>query len=275
VANEFFLAEVFEIKDFLTVDPKTKWFQLHLSNDYAVSLLRAPEPEPRSAPFALPHPCNVAHTIELYSVALPPTPMQQRAVESEFLHFNRVRKTLAGNWTMKLTMSTLADAIMPESLAEYEKTLREIREQCVWTILVPSGDSRPHQRSDFAALPMSWEPTFTMPERPRRRLPVTPAPPPAPEIAPAKSVVEPTPAPLAEAAIEPAWSESSQKSSKRKRRIRRKRDPVTQARWHIIRACLLGLVLIAIVVVVAKNADRWHIFKIRPTPPVPMDDLGM
>ena len=73
VANEFFLAEVFEIKDFMTVDPKTKWFQLELRNDHALSLLQAPDPEPRRTRFSLPHPCNVAHTIELYSVALPPT----------------------------------------------------------------------------------------------------------------------------------------------------------------------------------------------------------
>ena len=95
-ANEFFLAEVFEIKDFLTLDPKSKWYKLELPNDYAVNLLKVPDAGPRRTPFAVPHPCNIVHTIELHSVALPPAVVQQGALSRSYLHFTRLRKTLAG-----------------------------------------------------------------------------------------------------------------------------------------------------------------------------------
>lgn len=294
-ANQFFLAEIFEIKDFLTVDPKTKWYQLHLPNDYTVNLLQAPDLEPRRAPFALPHPCNVVHTIELFSVALPPSPIQQWEAESEFVHFNRVRKTFSGNWTMKLTLATLTNAVAPDALEEYQKALREIREHCGWTILVPPGDARPHQRSDFANLPTSWTPTFTMPVRHRApslfaSAPAPkPEPPPEPVIAPA-----PAPAPVAEitsekngngakteasvlqGAVVVTKAEEPKKSRRRKREKRvRKHGAETEAKSIIFKACLFGLVLIVLVFLVAKYADHLHIFKMRPTPPVPTDDLGL
>ena len=42
---------------------------------------------------------------------------------------------------MKLTLSTLADAVPPESLDEHRKTIREIRAQSAWSILAAGGRS--------------------------------------------------------------------------------------------------------------------------------------
>jgi transglutaminase-like putative cysteine protease len=263
-ANQFFLAEIFEIKDFLTLDPKSKWHKLDLPNDYAVSLLKTPYAGPRRTPFALPHPCNIIHTIELHSVALPPAVVQQRSIDSEFLHFTRHRKTLAGYWTMKLTFSTLADAVPPDALDQHRKAMREIREQSAWSILVPAGDPRPHQRGDFSALPTAWEPDFTMPApskaRPRgeRRTPVAPL-----QGHAASRNIGAAPG-LATGKAKPA-------RAKWRKRSRRKRNPERMARKVIIWACASALLLILIVALVAKNADRWHVFKMRPKPPSPAD----
>jgi len=73
------------------------------------------------------------------------------------LHFSRLRKTLAGNWTVTTTLSTLTDAVAPEGIDEYREAVREIRSQSTWSLLVPAGQDRPHQRSDFGKLPVSWE----------------------------------------------------------------------------------------------------------------------
>jgi transglutaminase-like putative cysteine protease len=281
-ANEFFLAEIFEIKGFLTFDPKSKWYKLELPNDYAVNLLKVPDSGPRRTPFALPHPCNVVHTIELHSLALPPAVVQQRSIESEFLHFTRLRKTLAGNWTMTLTLSTLADAVPPESLDKHRNTIGEIREQSVWSILVPAGDPRPHQRGDFGALPVSWEPTFSMPvpSQPRPLLAGRPGRPPLtpPLSAPGNGAPKNgAAARLANGAATPAASTSAPPRAtklKRRKRNRRKRDTEAKGRWHVFWACGLALILILIVVLIVKNADRWHVFKLRPQPPgMPVNGL--
>lgn len=280
-ANEFFLSEIFEIKDFLTLDPKSRWYKLDIANDYVAHLLKMPDAGPRRTPFALPHPCNVVHTIELHSVALPPAVVQQRSIESGYLRFTRLRKTLAGYWTMKLTLSTLADAVPPESLDEHRETIREIRAQSAWSILVPAGDPRPRERGDFGRLPVSWDPTFSMPApsatRPLLGTRAGARPPSPPVAAPGNGAPQNAAAAAGLAngngAAAPPPSTSALPPApdlkRRKKRRRRKHGAKQNATWHIIVGCALGLMLILIVILVVKNADRWHIFKIRPEPPGP------
>jgi hypothetical protein len=246
-ANEFFLAEIFEIKDFLTLDPKTKSFKLALANDYSADLLTTPEAGPRRAPFALPHPCNIVHTIELHSVALPPAVVQQESLDSDYLYFNRLRKTLAGFWTMQLTLSTLADAVPPESLEEHRKMIQKIRAQSAWSILLPAGDPRPDQRSDFGSLPESWDPSLSIPASSKSRLckaaPHTAATP-LPSSQPPTSKLK--------------WRTRSHRRRGTKRAIRR----------SILTACAMGLLLILVLFWAAKNADHWwSAIKFRPPPP--------
>ena len=273
-ANEFFLAEVFEIKDFLTLDPKSKWYKLGLTNDYAASFLKVPDAGPRRTPFALPHPCHIVHTIELHSVALPPAVVQQRSIESGYLCFTRLRTTLAGYWTMKLTLSTLADAVPPESLDEHladdSENPRAIR-------LVDTGaggrsPSAPAGRlwraarlvgSDFLnAGALGTAPVLGT--RAERRPPPPHVPAPgngAPQIAAAAG------AGLANGAAAPSHSTSAQPRApklKRRKHNHRKRDTEPAAKWHIIAACTMAVVLIVIVFLAARNADRWwQVFKFR------------
>jgi hypothetical protein len=261
-ANEFFLAEIFEIKGFLVPDPKSKQYKLDLANDHIANFLKAPGAGPRRTLFALPHPCNIMHTVELHSVALPPAVVQQRSVETGYLQFNRLRKTLAGNWTMTLSLSTLASAVPPEDLDEHRETLQEIREQSAWSLLVPAGDSRPRQRGDFGALPVAWQPAVSIPGRSRLR----PQPPPDPAVGNEDPKIAVARENGAAPPDVPASAESDTKFKRRKRN-RRKRDTEPVTRWHIMAACGLGLILIVLVVLAAKNADRWQIFKRRPPPP--------
>ncbi len=274
-ANEFFLAEVFEIKDFLIPDPKSKWFKLEITNDYADNGLKEPGTGPRRAPFALPHPCNIVHTIELHSVSLPPAVVQQRSVETDYLHFTRQRKTLAGAWTMVLVLSTLSDVVPPECVDEHRESLRKILSQSTWSLLLPPGDPRPHQRGDFGALPTSLEPAALIPEpvRPlvgawtgRRPLPRSDAASGNGAHKNAAAAVD-----LENEEEEEAQPDSPNPTAprlKRQRRARRKRDPKTAMRKNIIAGCVIVLTLVMIVVFVTKYADRWSA-KFRPQAPAP------
>ncbi|MGP8198152.1 MAG: DUF3857 domain-containing transglutaminase family protein [Limisphaerales bacterium] len=257
-ANEFFLAEIFEIKDFLTLDPKSKSYKLALANDYAADLLKAPEAGPRLAPFALPHPCNIVHTIELHSVALPPAVVRQESLESDYLHFHRLRKTLAGYWTMQLTLSTLADAVPPESLDEHRKMIQKIRAQSAWSILVPAGDPRPDQRSDFGSLPESWDASLSIPASSKPRLSSGSRKSAAPVAAgSANGTAAPSP-PAQPRASKLKWRTRSHRRRGTKRVVRR----------SIITACAMGLILIVILFLAAKNADHWwSVIKFQPPSP--------
>ena len=275
LANEFFLTEVFEIKDFLSFDPKTKWYKLTLVNNFDAAGLALPRPGPRRAPFALPHPCRVVHTIELHSVALPPAELQQRAIETDYLYFIRWRKTLAGCWTMILALSTRAGVVEPKFLGEHREALRKIQTQSAWVLMLPPGDPCPHQRDDFGALPKVWEPLLPIPAAPHSRPlpgpdPVQPqtAPLPAPPLPGAlppngageKDALIP-PVPLVPPIAPAPLPELPRPRFKRQKRNRRKREPEPVTRWHIAAACGLGLILILIVILVTRNAEHWSIFQ--------------
>jgi hypothetical protein len=270
-ANEFFLAEVFEIKDFLTLDPKSKWYKLEIANDYSDHGLKMPgEAGPRRAPFALPYPCSIVHTIELHSVALPPTVVQQRDMETDYLYFTRLRKTLAGYWTMVLTLSTLADAVPPESLDEHREAIRKIQAQSAWSVMVPPGDPRPHQRRDFGALPTSWDPASSIPalSRPRPllvtragRRPLFPQAPEPGNGAHKKATV--TAVALTDGE-EPPFSKPGTSRLKRQKRNRRKRSTGRTKTRHVLMGCGMALILILLMVLAAKYADQLHVFHFRP-----------
>jgi hypothetical protein len=330
-ANEFFLSEIYEIKDFLVFDARTKWQKLELPNAFIADSLHEPDPGPRRAPFALPHPCRLVHTIELHAVSLAPAAVQQRSVKTNYLEFTRVRKTLAGFWTLTLSLATLADAVPPENLEDHREAIPDIRDQSRWALLLPPGEGRPHRRGDFGALPPSAIPTVvavtTPPPTPVVEKPVapqsppppppppiakvvvppapTPAPPPpplveqetelapvtqpepvaaapveavAPEPAPAAEVAEPVEAaapteeepPVAQrspAAPVAAELETPPVRAKKHRRHRRKRHEGEPSKWLLLGASLIGLTLIIIVILIAKHADYWKIFKRRPPPP--------
>jgi len=259
-ANEFFLAEIYEIKSFLTLDPQSKWYKLDIANDYASNFLKMPERGQRRTPFALPHPCNIIHTIELHSVALPPAEIQQESVETGYVHFTRLRKTRAGCWTLKLTLSTLADAVPPESLEEHRKTIREIGAQSAWSILVPPGDPRPRERSDFAVLPLTWDPAVSMRATAEPHTPLNAQTPADPDNGAVPS---------------PALDKSQAPAKSRRKHKHRKKSRKSRTQWRITIACALALLLIVLVFLAAKYADHWHIFKFRPKPPEPPINRGL
>lgn len=155
--NEFFLAEVFEIKNFLKEDVQSSWYKLEVAAEAVANLLPLPIAGVRHSPLALPHPCHVVHILEVHCVALPPAIVQERTIENAWVQFSRLRKTLAGYWTVTTTLSTLADSVAPDRIDEYREAVREIRAQSAWSLQVPAGQARPHQRSDFGKLPVSWE----------------------------------------------------------------------------------------------------------------------
>jgi hypothetical protein len=189
--------------------------------------------------------------------------VQQESIETDYLHFTRLRKTLAGFWTMRLTLSTLADAVPPESLDEHRETIDEIRAQSAWSILVPVGDPRPRERGDFAELPRSWDPNFSMPSPSEPHAPLSGG------TGPAAATAQ-----LANGGASPPTPAQSTLSKKSKRR-KRKHDSKSGRKRRIVGICALAVILLLVVYFAAKYADRWHVFKYRPKPPEPALNNGL
>jgi hypothetical protein len=81
----------------------------------------------------------------------------ERTIDNPWFQFTWARKMLAGNWVVRSTLWTLADAIPADDMEQYRDSVDEIHSQSAWTLLVPAGLARPHQRTDFGALPAFWE----------------------------------------------------------------------------------------------------------------------
>ncbi|HEY3863666.1 MAG TPA: DUF3857 domain-containing protein [Verrucomicrobiae bacterium] len=240
--NEFFLAEVFEIQNFLKEDAKASWYNMEVSAEAVATLLPLPISGPRNTPYALPHPCHMVHILEVYCVALPPAIVQQRTIENPWLHFTRLRKTLAGNWTITTTLSTLADAVPPDGIDEYRESVREIRSQSAWSLQVPVGQDRPHQRSDFARLPAAWEDSGPFPHAAKP----APAPRSAASAGPARSQVlrESAEGPAASSTATPAAQAGEIRYRRRKRHRRRRKQTKRIRMWQFVLVGLLVSILL-------------------------------
>ena len=156
-ANEFVLAEVFEVEGFLGPSQSPGFCSVTLRNNLVLATLPISEQGPnkpqRRTPLALPYPCQIVHTIEVQSPALRPFPNQRSAVDSPFLKFSRNHKSLMGYWSVTLGLTTLADAVPPDRIDEYRKTVEKVWQESMWSLHVEVGSPRPRRRGDFGGLP--------------------------------------------------------------------------------------------------------------------------
>jgi hypothetical protein len=166
-ANEFVLAEVFEINGFLGPAQNDGACSVPLANNLVLTTLPMPEQKPdntlRRTPWALPYPCNIVHTIEIQSPALRPFDNQRSALESPFLKFSRNHRSLLGYWSATLRLCTLADAVLPDQVDAYRRTVEKVWQESMLSLLVGAGHPRPRQRRDFGSLP-----SFSRKPAPRR-----------------------------------------------------------------------------------------------------------
>jgi hypothetical protein len=262
--NEFFLAEVFEIRNFLKEDAQASYYKMEVAAEAVANVLPLPISAARHSPLALPYPLQMVHIWEVYCVALPPAIIQQRTIENPWLQFTRMRKTLAGNWTVTTTLSTLSDSIPPEGLEEYRDAVREVRAQSNWTMQVPAGQARPHQRSDFGRLPVSWEASATAFPRPAQTVP-------APRTAKPAAVAQ-SPSPHEAAAVAARHFITDQSGARieiryrrKKRHRRRSRDSQKAILWQAVVGCVLVVILLLLAIQFAKKTAPKIIRKV----PVP------
>ena len=152
-ANEFILAEVFEINGFLSAHQNPGMCRFRFPNNLMAQTLQMPEKGVRRTPFALPHPCNIVHIIVVETFSLQPMRIQRHSVESPFIKFNRSHKCLHRFWSMTLSLSTLVDAVPPDRIDEHRATVEDVWQQSLWEMAVPTGSAHPVKRKDFGSLP--------------------------------------------------------------------------------------------------------------------------
>jgi hypothetical protein len=151
--NEFLLAEVFQIDKFLSPHQDRGRCAFHLPASILFSVFQLPEPRPRAAPFALPYPCNIIHTIEVESQTLDSIAAPRFSAETKFARFSRRQKSLHRFWSTTLSLTTLAEAVPAAEVGDHRNFLEKIWKESAWSLFLPVGYAHPRARSDFGELP--------------------------------------------------------------------------------------------------------------------------
>jgi len=152
--NEFVLVEVFEISGFLAPHQSPELCRFPFPANLLTTALAIPEHRTRRTPFALVRPCNLVYTVEIQSAALQLASLPRSRIGSPFVHFSRSQKSLSSYCSMTFSLSTLADSVPSECIAEHKNTVEKILNESTWEIIVELGYSRPRRRSDFGELPL-------------------------------------------------------------------------------------------------------------------------
>ncbi len=151
--NEFVGVDVFRITGCLQPHSQAGYCRFVIPNTLIRGFLAMPEEGPRRAPFGLPWPIQITHTIEIESPALAPGAFGREKIGNTWLQFIRSHKSSAGFWSVTMTLATLGDSVPPERLPGHRRTVEEILRSSMWEINLPIGHPRPRRRSHFGALP--------------------------------------------------------------------------------------------------------------------------
>jgi hypothetical protein len=152
-ANEFVLAEAFEIFDTLLEHKPSRSCLFYFRTDFTAGLLLNPGLTARRHPIALPFPCHRTHTVEIEFVGVERTSLPLLQVGNQYFTFTRRSRTWPNLLKVTFSLETLADAIPPEKLDEHRRQVESIHEAGVIQLQLPSGYSRGRKRNDFGALP--------------------------------------------------------------------------------------------------------------------------
>ncbi len=182
--NEFLLAEVFEINGFLQRAQSGFCAFRNIAAGFSGNYLPVPGPEPRKTPFALAFPFNFSYLIEVESPRLPMLKITPRErIQSPHFSFIRVSRSSQGYWKTNFELTTLADSVPADQVAEHRKLATRLWQETVGTLSLPVGCSRGRLPASFGKLPpLPDNPAGTPAQKPALRPTLTadPAPPVAP-----------------------------------------------------------------------------------------------
>ena len=157
LANEMVLAEAFEVEVAWRRHSNSLLRVFLLPVSLAATVLPVPANTARRTPFALPFPCDITHTLELESPAIPSGSFPRTELETAWLKFSRRQRSIRGQWSFNFSLKTLARSVPAQELAAYRKLLEQIWQETSFECSLPTGYNRPN-RASLGELPVLRSP---------------------------------------------------------------------------------------------------------------------
>jgi hypothetical protein len=157
IANHFFTAQVFEINGFLGLMANRKQCQFKIPSSWITNTLQKPEEKERRTPFNLPYPFQITHIVDVESPTITNAFRQtigpRCSLQSEFVQFNRVKKTSNGYWMTTFSLNVIADSVPVNQLGKHREFVENVWKESLFHLFLPVGYSRPRQPRGFGELP--------------------------------------------------------------------------------------------------------------------------
>jgi hypothetical protein len=211
-----------------------------------------PDDKPRKTPHAIPHPCNIAYSVEVrFQSASGMAARQQKKLNDAFVDFSRTYRSQAGSWDMTLKLQTHTDAVPPEHMEDFRKLVQAIWQESSFQLVLPAGQLCPRRRSDFGTLPLPSRRTAQT-ARPSDA-DLKPLPPAQPRTVQTETVATHSPDAALSAENKSRaedQSESPRGTSKRSRHRKR-------FNWEAIAFGTFAVVILAVIIVLLVMASRY------------------
>lgn len=169
-ANEFVLAEVFEINGFLKHDRPTSssWMQLH--NSALIGVLPPDMRNSRRSPLELPYPCKITHTLEVESTALPVLTLPAFRLKNGLFEFSCASRGVRKFTTVTFNFTTLTNSVPPDRMTKFLRDLEHLVPYVTTNLRLPMGYPRMRKPGNFGALPGSESKSPPAPSTPPSQL---------------------------------------------------------------------------------------------------------
>ncbi len=152
-ANEFVMAEAFEVVTPIRVDKGSNTCLFQIRSDITATSLVHPGLAARRYPLALPFPAHWTHTFEIEFGGINGVSLPFFQVGNSFFTFGRRSRSWPNLLKVTFSLETLQGSIPPDKLDEHRKNVEAVHEAGVIHLLLPLGYSASRRRADFGALP--------------------------------------------------------------------------------------------------------------------------
>jgi hypothetical protein len=156
VANQFMLAEVFEVSPFLSAHPNNKLCRFPFPSQWVAAVLPMPEKTARRTPYALPHPCHITYVVDIDSFAIQKTRLNdpRSQLSNQFLGFSRDDKAGHGYVLTNFSLTTNAAFVPANQVQKYGELVEQVRKASSRELSLLKGYSRSRPKRGFGELPM-------------------------------------------------------------------------------------------------------------------------
>lgn len=141
--------EVYRVRGFVNRTRGSSSCAVTLPPSFALLALAIPGTEDRCAPWVLPHPLKIEHTMEVMANGLPGGKQLGQTFADDGVILVLRRKFIRARWFQTISLTSQLSSLPAEDVKKHAELLEAANAQCTWKITPNAGLARPHRKHNF------------------------------------------------------------------------------------------------------------------------------